>query len=226
MEVERLGILGGTFNPIHLGHLVVAEEVRERFSLDRMLFIPAYIPPHKSVDVAPAKARLAIVRMAIENNLHFGLSDIEIRRGTKSYTVDTLKELKDSVRASIYFLLGSEAFLQIHTWRNPPELFRYAHFVIMERAGRKVTFEELEDYLKEFYTRFPQVEFYYQGKVGDLHVFMAQGEGFESSLYLTPVVNIGISSTGIRRRIREGRSIKYRVPSKVEEFIYGVGLYR
>jgi len=226
MEVERLGILGGTFNPIHLGHLVVAEEVRERFSLDRMLFIPAYIPPHKSVDVAPAKARLAMVRMAIENNLHFGLSDIEIRRGTKSYTVDTLKELKDSVRASIYFLLGSEAFLQIHTWRNPPELFRYAHFVIMERAGRKVTFEELEDYLKEFHTRFPQAEFYYQGKVGDLHVFMAQGEGFESSLYLTPVVNIGISSTGIRRRIREGRSIKYRVPSKVEEFIYEVGLYR
>ncbi len=226
MEVERLGILGGTFNPIHLGHLVVAEEVRERFSLDRMLFIPDYIPPHKSVDVAPARDRLTMVRIAIENNHSFGLSDIEIRRGTKSYTVDTLRELKGSVQAAIYFLVGSEAFLQLHTWRAPPELFHYAHFVIMERVGRKVTFEELEDYLREFHIRFPQVEFYYQGKVGDLHIFIAQGEGFESSLYLTPVVNIGISSTGIRRRVREGRSIKYRVPSKVEEFIYGMGLYR
>ena len=221
-----MGILGGTFNPIHLGHLAVAEEVRERFSLDRVLFIPAYIPPHKSVDVALAKARLAMVRMAIEDNTHFGLSDIEIRRGTKSYTVDTLKELKDSVQASMYFLIGSEAFFQIHTWKNPPGLFQYAHFVIMEREGMRVTFEELEDYLREFHNRFPQVEFYYQGKVRDLHVFMVQGEGFESSLYLTPVVSIGISSTGIRRRIREGRSIKYRVPPKVEAFIYKVGLYR
>ncbi len=226
MELERLGILGGTFNPIHMGHLVVAEEVRERFSLDRVLFVPSYIPPHKSVDVAPAKERLAMVRLAIKGNPFFGLSDVEVRRGTRSYTVDTLKELNASVQASLYFLIGSEAFLQLHSWKQPPELFRYAQFVVMERAGRVLSIEEMEDYLNEFHARFPEVEFYHQGKVGDLHVFTVQGEGFDSKIYLTPVVNIGISSTGIRRRLREGRSIKYRVPPEVESLILEVGLYK
>ncbi len=225
-ELDRLGIFGGTFNPIHMGHLVVAEEVRERFSLDRVLFVPSYLPPHKSVDVAPARDRLAMVRLAIKGNPFFGLSDLEVRRGTKSYTVDTLRDLADKVEARLYFLIGSEAFLHLHTWREPPELFKYADFVVMERAGREVALEELEDYLAEFHGRFSQVEFYYHGKVEDVQIFYVQGEGFESRLYLTPVVNIGISSTGIRKRLRKGMSIKYRVPNGVETFISERGLYR
>ena len=224
--LDRLGIFGGTFNPIHMGHLVVAEEVRERFSLDRILFVPSYLPPHKSVDVAPARDRLAMVRLAIKGNPFFGLSDLEVRRGTKSYTVDTLRDLADKVKARLYFLIGSEAFLHLHTWREPPELFKYADFVVMERAGREVALEELEDYLAEFHGRFSQVEFYYHGKVEDVQIFYVQGEGFESRLYLTPVVNIGISSTGIRKRLRKGMSIKYRVPNGVETFISERGLYR
>ena len=225
-ELDRLGIFGGTFNPVHLGHLVVAEEVRERFSLDRVLFVPSYIPPHKSVDVAPARARLAMVRLAIQDNPFFGLSDVEVRRGTRSYTVDTLRDMAERVSARLYFLIGSEAFLQLHTWKEPPELFRYAHFIVMKRAGRETTLEELEDYLEEFHRRFSQVEFYYHGKLEDIQIFTVHCEGFESRIYLTPVVNIGISSTGIRKRVSKGKSIKYRVPREVEKFIGESGLYR
>ncbi len=225
-ELDRLGIFGGTFNPIHVGHLVVAEEVRERFSLDRVLFVPSYLPPHKSVDVAPARDRLAMVRLAIRGNPYFGLSDLEVRRGTRSYTVDTLRELSSRVSAKLYFLIGSEAFFQLHTWKEPPELFRFADFVVMRRAGREVTVEELEDYLEEFHGSFSQVEFYYQGKLEDLQIFSIHGEGFDSRIYLTPVVNIGISSTGIRKRLRKGMSIRYRVPLEVEAYIEEEGLYR
>ena len=225
-ELERLGIFGGTFNPIHMGHLVVAEEVRERFSLDRVLFVPSYLPPHKSVDVAPARERLAMVRLAIKGNEYFGLSDVEVRRGTKSYTVDTLRDFRSRVTATLYFLIGSEAFFHLHTWKDPAELFRYAHFIVMKRAGREVSVEELEDYLDEFHRRFPQVEFYNQGKLEDVQIFSVHGEGFDSRIYLTPVVNIGISSTGIRKRIRRNLSIKYRVPEEVEVFIYGSNLYK
>ncbi len=225
-ELDRLGIFGGTFNPIHMGHLVVAEEVRERFSLDRVLFVPSYLPPHKSVDVAPAQDRLAMVRLAIKGNPFFGLSDVEVRRGARSYTVDTLKDLADKVRARLYFLIGSEAFFHLHTWKEPPELFRYADFVVMRRAGMEVALEDLEDYLEEFHGRFSQVDFYYHGKVEDVQIFSVHGHGVDSRLYLAPVVSIGISSTEIRKRLRKGMSIKYRVPHDVEIFIDERGLYR
>ncbi len=225
-DLDRLGVFGGTFNPIHLGHLVVAEEVRERFSLDRILFVPSYIPPHKSVDVAPARDRLAMVRLAIQDNPYFGLSDVEVRRGTKSYTVDTLRDMAERVSAELYFLIGSEAFFHLHTWKEPPELLKYARFIVMKRAGREVTVEELEDYLEEFHRRFPQVEFYYHGKLGDVQIFTVHVDGFDSRIYLTPVVNIGISSTGIRKRVSKGKSIKYRVPREVEKFIGESGLYK
>ena len=225
-DLDRLGIFGGTFNPIHLGHLVVAEEVRERFSLDRVLFVPSYLPPHKSVDVAPARARLAMVRLSIKDNPYFGLSDVEVRREAKSYTVDTLQDMRERVSARLFFLIGSEAFFHLHTWKEPPELFRYTHFIVMKRAGRDVSVEELEDYLEEFHRSFPMVEFYYQGKLEDIQVFTVHGHGFDSRIYLTPVVSVGISSTGIRKRLRKGLSIKYRVPSEVEKFIGETGLYK
>jgi nicotinate-nucleotide adenylyltransferase len=224
--VKRMGVLGGTFNPIHTGHLLIAEEIRERFSLDRVLFIPSHIPPHKSVEVAAAKDRMAMVRIAIADNPFFGLSDIEMRRGKKSYSVDTLRELRDKSQAKLFFLLGSEAFLQIHTWKDPSELFKYTDFIVMERGGREITLEEMEDYLLEFHQRFPQVEFYHQGKIEDLHVFTVHSGTSESRLYLTPVVKLGISSSEIRKRAQNGLSIKYRVPDRVEQFISEGGLYR
>lgn len=122
-ELKRLGIFGGTFNPVHMGHLIVAENVRDRLSLDMVLFVPAHIPPHKSVDVAPARDRLEMVRLAVKDNPLFAVSDIELRRQEKSYTVDTLWEIKSQTNADLFFILGSEAFLQIHTWRAPEQLF-------------------------------------------------------------------------------------------------------
>lgn len=226
MEVGRLGIFGGTFNPIHVGHLVVAEEVRERFLLDRVLFIPAYLPPHKSVDIAPANHRLSMVRIAIKENPYFGVSDIEMRRSKKSYTIDTLKTLREQTEAEFYFLIGTEAFLQLHTWREPPKLFEYTNFVIMERTGKELSSEELDDYLKEFQESYPTVSFYHEGSLDGITLFWAEGDGFRSKLYLTPVVNIGISSTGIRRKVQKDESIRYRVPKEVEVYIEEHKLYR
>jgi len=225
-QLKRLGVFGGTFNPIHIGHLVVAEEIREKFDLDRVLFIPSYLPPHKSVDIAPANHRLSMVRAAIKGNPFFGVSDIEIRRSEKSYTIETLKSLREQTEAEFFFLIGTEAFLQIHTWKDPEGLFEYTNFVIMERAGREITSEELDDYLKELEEVFPSLSFYHEGCLNGIHLFWAEGRGFRSKLYLTPVANIGISSTGIRKRVQKGKSIRYRVPEEVENYIKEYGLYR
>ncbi len=225
-ELKRLGIFGGTFNPIHIGHLIVAEDVRDRLSLDMVLFIPAHIPPHKSVDVAPARDRVEMVRLAVKDNPLFAVSDIELRRQEKSYTVDTLWEIKSQTQADLFFILGSEAFTQIHTWRAPEQLFTLTNFIVMERPGRIISTGDLEDYLRELERRLPV--FYYRGveKVEDVHIFTVESEKMESKIYLVPVVNVAISSTLVRRRVRSGRSIKYLVPKEVEAYIKERGLYQ
>ncbi len=224
-ELERLGIFGGTFNPIHTGHLIVAEYVRDRLSLDMVLFVPAHIPPHKSIDIAPARDRLEMVRLAVRDNPLFGVSDVEIRREEKSYTVDTLWEIKSQTEAELFFIIGSEAFLQIHTWMAPEQLFTMTNFIVMERPGKVVGPGDFEDYLKELEGRFPF--FYYRGheRLDDVHIFTVESEKQESRIYLTPVISVGISSTMIRRFIRDGRSIRYLVPKEVERYIKEKGLY-
>ncbi|BAT71348.1 nicotinate-nucleotide adenylyltransferase [Thermosulfidibacter takaii ABI70S6] len=225
-ELKRLGIFGGTFNPVHMGHLIVAENVRDRLSLDMVLFVPAHIPPHKSVDVAPARDRLEMVRLAVKDNPLFAVSDIELRRQEKSYTVDTLWEIKSQTNADLFFILGSEAFLQIHTWRAPEQLFTLSNFIVMERPGRVVGVGDFEDYLRELEKKLPY--FYYRGmeKLEDISIFTVESEKAEAKIYLVSVINIGISSTMIRRFLREGRSIKYLVPKEVETYIKEKGLYR
>ncbi len=225
-ELKRLGIFGGTFNPIHTGHLIVAEFVRDKLGLDMVLFVPSHIPPHKSVDVAPAKDRLEMVRRAVRDNPLFGVSDVELRRQEKSYTVDTLWEIKSQTEAELFFIIGSEAFLQIHTWMAPEQLFTMSNFIVMERPGRIVGPGDMEDYLRELEGRFPCFSFVGSDVVEDVHVFVVESEKNESRIYLTPVVNVAISSTMVRRMMRQGRSIKYLVPKEVEQYIKEKGLYR
>ncbi len=226
MEIERLGLFGGTFNPIHLGHLIVAEDVRERFSLDMVLFIPAYIPPHKSVDVAPAGHRLEMVRLAVKDNPLFSVSDIELKRREKSYTIDTLNELREKTSAQFYFLIGSEAFLQIHTWRRPFDIFKLTNFIVMERPERIVGVTEFENYLKELETKFDGLRLKASDSIDGTYIFELEVEDNESKIFLTPVISIGISSTMIRKRVRSGKSIKYLVTKEVERYIEENELYR
>ncbi len=226
MEIERLGLFGGTFNPIHLGHLIVAEDVRERFSLDMVLFIPAFIPPHKSVDVAPAVHRLEMVRLAVKDNPLFSVSDIELKRRDKSYTVDTLAELRRKTSAQFYFLIGSEAFLQIHTWKRPFEIFKLTNFVVMERPGKVVGVTEFEGYLRELETKFEGLRLRASDSIDGTYIFELDVEDVESRIFLTPVISVDISSTMIRKRVKSGRSIKYLVTKEVERYIEENGLYR
>src|SRR5690606_19926739 len=133
----RIGILGGTFDPPHIGHLIVAQDAWNALGLDRVLFVPAAVPPHKRGRVStPAEVRLAMVEAACADDPRFEASDLEIRRGGTSYTVDTLRALKErDPQGALFFLLGADQFREIHTWRSPEELVRLAELVALSRPG-------------------------------------------------------------------------------------------
>ena len=133
----KIGILGGTFNPIHIGHLILAEEVREKLSLDRVIFVPTYLPAHKgNSDIAPAKARLAMVKLAIKGNKYFSVSDIEIKRNGRSYTIDTLKEFKKAYpKDELYFVIGSDLLKYLDEWKDLGEIIKMVRFIVATRPG-------------------------------------------------------------------------------------------
>src|SRR5579862_7291363 len=133
----RIGILGGTFNPIHLGHLLIAQDAIEQLRLDRVKFIPSATPPHKSVDkLASEKDRVRMIRLAIRGNARFEVDDIEIKRGGKSYSVDTLMELRQQdPRAKFYFIIGADSLRELHLWRDVGRLVKLCTFVTVPRPG-------------------------------------------------------------------------------------------
>jgi nicotinate-nucleotide adenylyltransferase len=133
----RVGIFGGTFDPFHMGHLVVAQDVAEVLELDRMIFIPAGVPPHKPVgEVSPAPLRWAMVRAGIGDDPRFAASDLELRRPGPSYTVDTLRQLREQgIARELFFLMGSDQLAEFHRWREPEEVGRLATLVVMAREG-------------------------------------------------------------------------------------------
>jgi len=178
------------------------------------------------VDVAPAGHRLEMVRLAVKDNPLFSVSDIELKRREKSYTVDTLTELREKTAASFYFLVGSEAFLQIHTWKKPVEIFKLTNFIVMERPGKVVGVTEFEGYLRELETRFDELRLRASDSINEIHIFELEVGDVDCRIFLTPVINVDISSTMIRKRIKSGRSIKYLVTKEVERYIEENGLYR
>lgn len=133
----RIGVLGGTFDPPHTGHLIVAQDAWAALGLERVLFIPAAVPPHKRGRVvAPAAARHAMLAAATADDPRFGVCDIELRRAGPSYTVDTLRELRaKDPDGSLFFLMGADQFREFHTWREPHEIARLAEVVVLSRAG-------------------------------------------------------------------------------------------
>lgn len=133
----KIGILGGTFNPIHLGHLILAEEAREKLGLARVIFVPAYLPPHKdNSDIAPAKERFAMVRLAIERNKYLSVSDAEIKRDGRSYTIDTIKEFtKKYPQDELYFIIGSDLLKYLDDWKDLFEIIKMVKFIVATRPG-------------------------------------------------------------------------------------------
>lgn len=133
----KIGILGGTFNPIHIGHLILAEEVREKLGLDRIIFVPTFLPPHKnSSRIAPAFDRYNMIKIAIKNNRHFLVSDIEIKRKNTSYTIDTLREFKKRYpKDELYFITGSDLLNYLDEWKDLSQIIKMVRFVVATRPG-------------------------------------------------------------------------------------------
>ena len=201
MFQRKIGILGGTFDPIHVGHLIVAQITREIFELDSVMFVPCAIPPHKRVDeLCTANHRLAMTQLATEWNTAFEVSDIEIQRSGKSYAIDTVQILNiDHPGAEIFFIIGSDTLKQLHTWRNIYALLPLCRFITFSRPGHDDMSPESLNLDEPWPRRL----------LGDVIV----GQ------------HMDISSAGIRYRIDEGLSIKYLVPPEVERYIAEHNLY-
>jgi nicotinate-nucleotide adenylyltransferase len=213
----RIGLFGGTFDPIHWGHLRSAEEVGETYSLDRVYFIPASIPPHKSGDtITPAQHRLTMVRLAVAKNARFAVSRVEIGRPGVSYTLDTLRTFARKLgrKDSLYFIIGLDAFREIGTWKDFPELFRLANFIVTSRPGRRDT-----DPLRGTSVAVKKLFCYDKNKEEYRH---ASG----TRLFFIKLTDIAISASEIRNLVKEGRSIRYLLPRSVEAYIHKQGLYR
>jgi nicotinate-nucleotide adenylyltransferase len=133
----KIGILGGTFNPVHIGHLILAEEISEKLGLDKLIFVPAYLPPHKGTgDIISAAERLKMVRLAIEGNRGFAVSDIEIRRRGPSYTIDTVRALKKKFpQHTFFFITGSDLLNYLKEWKDLKDVIRLVTFIVATRPG-------------------------------------------------------------------------------------------
>lgn len=215
----NIGVYGGTFNPIHFGHLRTAEEIWQRFKLKQVIFVPSAKPPHKDEEVIDPMHRLKMTTLAITGNDHFTASDLEIVRPGKSYTIETMRELKrQNAEADFYFILGRDAFLEIDTWYHWPELFRETNFIVTTRPGSKKAAPA---------KMIPQPvrgQFkWFRGSRDQLQEF---NHTSGHKVIFAPVTEINISASIIRRMVREGRSIRYLTPRRVREYIIENGLYQ
>ena len=199
---KRVGIMGGTFNPIHIGHLIIAEAAYEAYKLDEVLFVPSGISYMKDQsEILDAKKRVHMTGLAIEDNPHFALSTIEIDRDGNSYSYETLETLrKQNPNTEYFFLVGSDTLFALETWKHPEILLPSCTILVAVRDG--VPMEKMQEhanYLKE---------------------------KFGGSIELLKTPNIQISATDIRNRIADNRNVKYFVPESVLQFIEKKGLYK
>ena len=199
--MKKYGIFGGSFNPIHYGHLMICEYIKEEMDLDKVIFIPTGNPPHKELELS-AKDRYEMVRLAISPNPDFEISDIETTRVKKSYTVDTIRELKKIYKEEkLYFLIGLDSLFQLKTWMKIGDLSQEIEFVVALRPG----YLDKEEVNKEI-------------------DFLRENFGTKINLIKTPLYEI--SSTDLRDRIREGKSLRYLIPKKVLDYIEESGFYK
>ena len=211
---QRIGLFGGTFNPVHIGHLRCAEEIREQFALSRIVFVPAFLPPHKKQPTVSPHHRCEMTRLAIAGNPCFELSDIELQREGNSYSYDTIAHFRkqEAPGSELFFIIGSDAFREVHTWCNYPDFFEQCGFIVMNRGGFHLSSSlNLPGSAARAFVR--RDENTYVHRSGTRVCF-----GRVSAL--------DISSTDIRSRIAGDRMISYLVTASVERYILENGLYR
>jgi len=219
-------VFGGSFNPIHFGHLLVADETCEALDLDRMVFVPAAQPPHKpAADLAPAPHRFHMTALAVREHPRFEVSDIELQRRGPSYTLETLAALRD--RGDLYLLIGSETFLDLLNWREPRQVARLARLVVVPRnsTGFEPEAPAAQKVLKEL--GLPGFLRVMGGATGPEGASAAPaGEATPPAPFLVRAASLPISGSDLRRRAREGRSLAYRMPEPVATHIRDHRLYR
>ena len=214
---RRFGILGGTFDPIHLGHVAVAEAARDHLALDVVWIVPTLVPPHRaSGPAASAYHRYAMAALACADRPGLEASDIELDRPGPSYTADTLRRLHDAGRAAwqLFFITGADAFAEIATWRDYPEVVSLANFVVVSRPGLPAT--ALPERLPALAARMRRADRSRATVVDDL----------ETHIHLLACATPDVSSTHVRAHIRSGRPITGLVPSSVSDYIQRHGLYQ
>jgi len=195
-----IGVLGGTFDPVHIAHLVIAQEAHSQLRLERVLFAPARQPWHKPKrEPSPIDDRVALVRLAIAGDSRFELSLADAEREGPTYTVDTLRRLGERFpEARLYFIVGGDSLVELPTWREPQRIVRMCRLAVALRPGQTVDLDALE----------------------------REVPGVSAAVVLLDVPQMGVSSSDIRRRVAEGRPIRYLAPERVEAYIRERGLYR
>lgn len=206
--MKSVALFGGTFNPIHYGHLAIAEEIRTKFNLDKIIFIPTYQPPHKDpADLADSKHRFVMAQLATVSNPCFEVSGVEMERGGKSYTIDSVKHFQQvyGEKVQLYFIVGADMLMEISTWKNIEELLKLCRFIAVSRPGYDVQ--------KIFNQYFLSSENY------------SIASDLLENIMIENIPMLDISATNIRGRVKEWKSIKYLVPEPVEQYIHNHHLY-
>ena len=204
-KAERIGILGGTFDPIHLGHLIIAEQARDQYKLDRVLLIPSghsYFKDNRSRKVQPAQVRLEMTKIAAGNYKPFEVSDIEVNRPGNTYSFETLEELKDqNPESELFFIVGADTICSMRTWREPKRIFDVCTVLAAMREDQV----DPEEFQKQT---------------------QALERDFGARIFPVSIPNIGISSTQIREKAASGKSVHYLVPDALESYIIETGIYK
>jgi len=219
----KIGLFGGTFNPVHLGHLRAAVEVREGFELDEIFLIPAALPPHKvSGEVAASADRLNMLNLALGADCGLKVSDVELNRSGPSYTIDTVNHFKQALPAEtrLHLIMGLDAFLEIDTWKSYQELLTLIPLIVINRPNpgdrmSGVPWKVMDDHIS--------------AKLSADYSFSASRSAYlarsQKPIYVFGVTSLDISSTRIRRQLGKNRSINYLVPQRVAEYIRTKGIY-
>jgi nicotinate-nucleotide adenylyltransferase len=220
---RRVGLFGGTFNPIHQGHLQVARDVLERAPLDRIYFVPSAQPPHKNIgNLAPADDRLAMVRLALGDHPRLRVCDVELKRSGPSYSIDTVRACKAELPPGgrLYFVVGVDAFLEIDTWNACDRLFEETAFIVMSRPGNGQWSPEM----------CRRIENYVSARIAPGYALAPAGDTLEHTrkqpVHLLSVTPMAIASRQIRAMIRQGQAIDAWVAPSVAHYIQARGLYR
>lgn len=217
-NLKKIGLFGGCFNPVHIGHLRAAEEIKDILFLDKIVFIPTFIHPQKKKKgMVEAKHRFKMLKLATEDNSNFEVSNVELKRGGPSYSIDTLRHLYKTLKnKDLYFILGTENFSRITTWKDYEQLFEYSNFTVIARPGVR---------FKDFGSLIPfeiRDYFRYSNSNGE-SVFFQHRNG--NQLIFVKIRGINLSSTKVRELVKGKKSIRYFVPDKLLEYIISNNLF-